>query len=87
LTLGSITTSLFGVTNDLDSPVLISEHSSGDGALDRSNFFYSGFSKSSSIDEVSRPFLIAFGFDLNLMHPQSIFTVLPLVMRRCIGNK
>ena len=57
--------------------MLISVRSGGDGAPDRLNLVHSEISNSSSVDGGSRPFPTAFGLDLNLMHPQSIFAVLP----------
>ena len=57
--------------------MLISRRFSGDGALDRTNVVHSMFANSSCIEGVSRLVLTAFGFSLNLMHPQSIFAVLP----------
>ena len=55
--------------------MLISGRSGGDGAPDRTNVVHSVFA--SCVEGVSRPVLTAFGFGLNLMHPQSIFAVLP----------
>ena len=57
--------------------MLISGRSGGDGAPDRTNVVHSVFANSSCVEGVSRLVLTAFGFGLNLMHPQSIFAVLP----------
>jgi hypothetical protein len=77
LTLGFITTSLFGVTNDSWPFVLISRRSSGDGVLKRLNLIYSKVNNSSSVDRDLRLLEIAFGFNLNLMQLQSIIAALP----------
>ena len=72
LTLGSMTTSLSGMTNDPKPSALISKRSGGDGASDRWKL-HSDVDKSRHTDSTSLD--TAFAFDLNLMHPQSIFAV------------
>jgi hypothetical protein len=57
--------------------VLISRRSGGDGALERSNLVHSEVDNSSSVDRDSRLSETAFGFNLNLMQPQSIIAALP----------
>jgi len=69
-----MTSSLFRVTNNSGSSVIISRRSGGDGAPDR--LAYSEITDSFSVDVDLKSLEIASGFDLNLMHPQSIFGAL-----------
>jgi len=69
-----MTSSLSGVTNDSGPSVIISGRSGGDGAPDR--LAHSEIADSSSVDVDSKSLEMASGFDLNLMHPQSIFGAL-----------
>ncbi len=58
-----------------DSAVVISRHSGGDGALDRTNLVCSESEKSLTLDGESRPSGPTFGLAQNLIKPQNIFAV------------
>jgi len=61
-----MTSSLFKVTNNSSSSMIISRRSSGDSAPDR--LAYSKIADSSSVNVDLKSLEIASGFDLNLMH-------------------
>ncbi len=75
MTPDSMTTALSGATNDPEPSVLISKRSGGDGAPDRWKL-HSEVEESRRANSTSPD--VAFAFDPNLMHPQSIFAVSPL---------
>jgi hypothetical protein len=62
-----MTSSLFRVTNDSGSSMIISGRSGSDGAPDR--LAYSEITDSSNVDVDSKSLEMASGFDLNLIHP------------------